>query len=70
MLALSVRLRLCFALLRICDECRDCGDFGDIHGFIDIYCELFVILTCMFDDDDDDVEMQTFVLFGCASPSK
>lgn len=56
-LAQGVRLRFCFALLRICDECRGTGDTGDIYGFIGVYNRLFVIYTCMTDDEDDDVEM-------------
>lgn len=57
MLAQRVRLWFCFALLRICDECRGCGDTGDIYGFISVYNVLFVINTCMLDGDDGDVEM-------------
>lgn len=60
MLAQRVRLRFCFALLRICDECRDCGDAGDIYGFIGVCYRSFVICTCMVGGGGgggDDVEM-------------
>lgn len=57
MLALKVRLRLCFALLRICDECRHCGDTGDINGFTGVNDRLSVIPTRMLHDGDVDVDI-------------
>lgn len=64
MLAQRVRLRLCFAFLRICDdECRDWAANGDIYDFTCFYRDLFVIHTCLLDGDDcHDVEVQLVLL--------
>lgn len=62
-LAQRDRLRFCFALLRICAECRDWRDTGDIYGFIDVYNRSFVIYTCLYDCCDVDVCVLMLCLF-------
>lgn len=52
MLAQMVRLSFCFALLRICDECRDWRDTGDIYGFTGVSNGSFVSCTCLLYNGD------------------
>ena len=40
------------ALLRLCNECTDWGDNGDIYDFTGFYHSSFVIYTCMLDVND------------------
>lgn len=67
MLAQTVSLRICFALLWICDECRDCGGTGDMNGFVGGYYMGLLICTCMSDGGGGggDAEMKMLVLSIC-----